>query len=78
MLIEKRLKDIICQFDKCEITKVTPEASLTDDLGLDSLDLLELVITVEDEFDIEISEKEAEKIFTYQDALEFIENKMNF
>ena len=53
--------------------KVTREASFKDDLGADSLDIAELVMELEDEFDMEIPDEEAEKINTVGDALDFID-----
>tara|TARA_B100000073_G_C23317128_1_gene405202 strand:- start:219 stop:455 length:237 start_codon:yes stop_codon:yes gene_type:complete len=55
---------------------VSPEASFSDDLGADSLDVVELIMEFEKEFDIEISDDEAEKIGTVQDAIKYIEGKV--
>ena len=55
---------------------VSPEASFSDDLGADSLDVVELIMEFEKEFDIEISDDEAEKIATVQDAIKYIEGKL--
>tara|TARA_B100000287_G_scaffold327370_1_gene311804 strand:+ start:43 stop:279 length:237 start_codon:yes stop_codon:yes gene_type:complete len=55
---------------------VSPEASFSDDLGADSLDVVELIMEFEKEFDIEISDDEAEKIATVQDAINYIEGKV--
>tara|TARA_Y100000739_G_scaffold63557_1_gene52558 strand:- start:394 stop:630 length:237 start_codon:yes stop_codon:yes gene_type:complete len=55
---------------------VSPEASFSDDLGADSLDVVELVMEFEKEFDIEISDDEAEKITTVQDTIKYIEGKL--
>ena len=55
---------------------VSPEASFSDDLGADSLDVVELIMEFEKEFDIEISDDEAEKIATVQDAIKYIEGKV--
>ena len=52
--------------------KVTPQASFIDDLGIDSLDVVELVMALEDEFGVEIPDDEAEKIRTVQDAISYI------
>ncbi len=73
MSIENRVKVIIA--DKLGIKEelIVPEASFVDDLGADSLDLVELIMTIEEEFDVEISDEEAEKIATYKDALEYIQ-----
>ena len=72
MSIENKIKKIIA--DKLAINEeeVLPEASFADDLGADSLDLVELIMSIEEEFDVEISDDDAEKIATYKDALEYI------
>jgi len=56
--------------------KVTLEASFKDDLGADSLDVVELVMELEDEFDMEISDDDAEKISTVGDAVKYIESNV--
>lgn len=56
--------------------EVTPEASFIDDLGADSLDVVELVMAFENEFDIEIPDEDAEKIKTVQDAVDYIEENL--
>ncbi|MBD7907162.1 acyl carrier protein [Sporosarcina sp. BI001-red] len=56
-------------------SEVKPEASFTDDLGADSLDVVELVMELEDEFDMEISDDDAEKISTVGSAVSYIEEK---
>lgn len=53
-----------------------PEASFVDDLGADSLDTVELVMALEDEFDCEISDEEAEKITTIQQAIDYVEERV--
>ncbi|MBD7983499.1 acyl carrier protein [Sporosarcina sp. Sa2YVA2] len=60
-----------------DVSEVKPEASFRDDLGADSLDVVELVMELEDEFDMEISDDDAEKIGTVGDAVKFIEEKVN-
>ncbi|CCQ92367.1 acyl carrier protein [[Clostridium] ultunense Esp] len=67
-----KIQDIIADRLGVEKEKVTPEASFKDDLGADSLDLVELVMELEDEFDMEISDEDAEKIATVGDVLEYI------
>ncbi|HID70295.1 MAG TPA: acyl carrier protein [Desulfobacterales bacterium] len=54
--------------------KVVPGASFVDDLGADSLDLVELIMAMEEEFDVEIPDEEAEKIATVQNAIDFVNN----
>lgn len=55
--------------------EVKPEASFVDDLGADSLDLTELIMAMEEEFDIEIADDDAQKILKVQDAIDYIENR---
>lgn len=70
--IEKRVKDIVAEQLGVDEAQVTNEASFTEDLGADSLDTVELVMALEEEFDIEISDEDAEKIHTVQDAVDYI------
>lgn len=56
-----------------DVEEVTPEASFIDDLGADSLDTVELVMALEEEFDLEIPDEDAEKITTVGDAIKYIE-----
>ncbi|SOC35461.1 acyl carrier protein [Ureibacillus acetophenoni] len=58
-------------------SEVKVEASFREDLGADSLDVVELVMELEDEFDMEISDEDAEKIATVGDAIKYIEGKLN-
>ena len=71
---EEVRKIIINQLDISE-EEVTPEASFTDDLGADSLDLVELVMAMEEKFDIDIPDEDAENITTVQKALDYIDNQ---
>jgi acyl carrier protein len=70
--IDKRVKEIIAEQLGVDEAQVTGEASFMDDLGADSLDTVELVMALEEEFDIEISDEDAEKIQTVQDAIDYI------
>ena len=70
--IEKRVKDIVAEQLGVDEAQVTSDASFTEDLGADSLDTVELVMALEEEFDIEISDEDAEKIHTVQDAVDYI------
>ena len=70
-----RVKEIIVDQLDVEEAKVTMEASFRDDLEADSLDVVELVMELEDQFDIEIADEEAEKINTVGDAVNHINNK---
>ena len=73
--VSSKVKKMVADHLGLEETKVTEEASFTDDLGADSLDTVELVMAFEEEFGSEISDSEAEKILTVGDAIKFIENK---
>lgn len=70
----ERVKKIIVDRLEVDEDKVTPEASFKDDLGADSLDVVELVMELEDEFDMEISDEDAEKIVTVGDVVEYIKS----
>ena len=70
--IGKRVKEIIAEQLGVEESTVVPGASFMDDLGADSLDTVELVMALEEEFDIEIPDEDAEKIQTVNDAIEYI------
>lgn len=73
--VEFRVKKIMIEHLSVEENEVTPDASIIDDLGADSLDVVELTMTYEEEFGIEIFDDEAEKINTVQDAINLIEKK---
>lgn len=70
MSIEERVKKIIVEQLGVKEEDVKPEASFVEDLGADSLDTVELVMALEEEFDIEIPDEEAEKITTVQSAID--------
>jgi acyl carrier protein len=74
--IEERVKKIVVEQLEVKEEEVTASASFVDDLRADSLDTVELVMALEEEFDIEIPDEEAEKIATVQDAVEHITNFM--
>ena len=75
MGIEDRVKEIIVEQLGVSEDEVVPEASFIDDLGADSLDIVELVMAMEEEFDMEIPDEDAEKIQTIQDAINYIKQK---
>lgn len=75
MVFDKVKKIIVDQLD-VEEDKVTEAASITDDLGADSLDVVDLVMSFEEEFDIEIPDVQVEKIKTVGDIVKFIEEKV--
>jgi acyl carrier protein len=70
--IEEKVIDIIVDKLGVERAEVTPEAVFVDDLGADSLDLVELIMAMEEEFGMEIADEEAEKLRTVQDVISFI------
>ena len=72
MPIEDKVKKIIADKLSVDLGEVVPEASLVDDLGADSLDLVELVMSMEEEFDIEVPDEAAEKMLTVKDAIDYI------
>ncbi|MGC8667036.1 MAG: acyl carrier protein [Chthonomonadales bacterium] len=71
----ERVKKVIVEQLDVSPEEVTPEASFVEDLGADSLDVVELVMGLEEEFDIEIPDDDAEKITRVQDAVKYIEEK---
>ncbi|RLB26540.1 MAG: acyl carrier protein [Deltaproteobacteria bacterium] len=73
MSVEEKIKKIICEQLEVSEEDVVPEASFVDDLGADSLDQVELIMAMEEEFDISISDEDAEKIITVRNAIEYIE-----
>jgi acyl carrier protein len=72
--IEKRVKKIIAEQLGVKEEQITPQASFVDDLGADSLDIVELVMALEEEFECEIPDEEAEKITTVKQAIDYIES----
>ena len=71
--VEEKVKKIICEQLNVSESDVVPEASFVDDLGADSLDQVELIMAMEEEFDVSIPDEDAEKIATVQDAVSHIE-----
>lgn len=71
--VEERVRKIVVEQLGVSEEQVTPEASFVDDLGADSLDTVELVMALEEEFDTEIPDEDAEKITTVKQAIGFIE-----
>jgi acyl carrier protein len=74
MAVAEKVKSIIVEQLGVDEEEVTLEASFTDDLGADSLDIVELVMAFEEEFGIEIPDEEAEKISNVREAVEYIQN----
>ncbi len=72
MSIEDKVKKIIADKLSVDLEELVPEASFVDDLGADSLDLVELVMSMEEEFDIDISDEDAERMASVKDAINYI------
>ena len=71
--VEAKVKEIICEQLGVGEDEVTTDASFIEDLGADSLDIVELVMALEEEYDLEITDEEAEKIRTVQDVISYID-----
>ena len=72
MSVEDKVKKIIADKLSVDLEEVVPEASFVDDLGADSLDLVELIMSMEEEFDMDISDEDAESLVTVKDAINYI------
>ena len=72
---EEKMVEIIAKQLSVDKSKVVPEASFVDDLGADSLDLVELVMAMEEEFGMEIADEDAEKLQTVQDAINYVKER---
>ncbi|MCP3876071.1 MAG: acyl carrier protein [Desulfobacteraceae bacterium] len=76
MTVETKVRKVIAQkIPELDIEDIIPEASLIEDLGADSLTIVELVMSMEEIFEIEIDDEDAEKLITVQDAIDFIKSK---
>ncbi len=76
MTVETKVKKVIAEkIPDIDIEDIVPEASLIEDLGADSLTIVELVMSMEEIFEIEIDDDDAEKLLTVQDAIDFIKAK---
>ena len=75
MAVTDKVKSIIAEQLGVKIEEVTPEASFIDDLGADSLDTVELIMALEEEFNLEIPDEDAEKMTKVSDAIKYIEDK---
>ena len=70
--IFKTMQDLIAEQFAIDTDEISMESSFVDDLGADSVDLVELIMAMEEEFDVEIPDEEAEKIVTVQNAIDFV------
>ena len=77
MAVQDKVKSIIAEQLGVKPEEVTPQASFVDDLGADSLDTVELVMALEEEFECEIPDEEAEKITTVQQAIDYVTAQLN-
>ncbi len=76
MTVETKVKKIIAEkLSDVDIEDIVPEASLVDDLGADSLAIVELIMSMEEIFDIDIDDEDAEKLITVKDAIDYIKSK---
>ena len=75
MAVEEKIKSIIAEQLGVKVDEVTPQASFIDDLGADSLDTVELIMALEEEFSVEIPDEDAEKMTTVGDAIKYIDEK---
>ena len=73
--IAERIKSIIVEQLGVSMEEVTPQASFIEDLGADSLDIVELIMALEEEYDMEIPDEDAEKIQTVEDVISYVQSK---
>ena len=73
----EKLQGIIAEVLNVDADEITPDTTFVDDLGADSLDVFQIIMGIEEEFDIEIQNEDAEKIVTVSDAVEQIKNALN-
>ena len=76
MALQERVAEIIVEQLGVSAGEVSPEASFIDDLGADSLDIVELIMAMEEEFDVEIPDDDAEKMQTIGDAINYLKSKL--
>lgn len=77
MSVEEQVKKIIMEQLGVTAEEVKPEASFVEDLGADSLDLTELIMAMEEAFDVEIADDDAQKILKVEDAISYVQNHTN-
>lgn len=73
----EKIQKIIAEVLNIEISEIKPDTSFVDDLGADSLDVFQIIMAIEEEFDIQIDNEEIENIIIVNDAVEQIKNKVN-
>ena len=74
--VQKKLKEILVDRLNAEEDQIKPEASFVEDLGADSLDIVELIMGIEEEFDIEIPDEDDEKLTTVGEAMQYVKTKL--
>lgn len=74
--VQAKLKDIVIDRLNAEEDQIQPEASFVEDLGADSLDIVELIMGIEEEFDIEIPDEDAEKLTSVGEAMAYVQGKL--
>ena len=74
--VQAKLKEIVIDRLNAEEEQIKPEASFVEDLGADSLDIVELIMGIEEEFDIEIPDEDAEKLTTVGEAMSYVKTKL--
>lgn len=74
--VQNKLKEIVMDRLNAEEDQIKPEASFVEDLGADSLDIVELIMGIEEEFDIEIPDEDAEKLTTVGEAMAYVKTKL--
>lgn len=74
--VQAKLKEIVMDRLNAEEDQIKPEASFVEDLGADSLDIVELIMGIEEEFDIEIPDEDAEKLTTVGEAMDYVKSKL--
>lgn len=72
-----RIKKVVAEILDIEENKITQETSFADDLNIDSLDSVEFIMALEEQFEIEIPDEDAEKILTVKDAVEYVNEKLS-
>ena len=75
-MVFEKVKEMLCEQLDVEEDKVTLEASIVDDLGADSLDVVDLIMSLEEEFDVEVPDEDVEGMKTVGDIVKYIENKI--
>lgn len=74
--IEKVIKKIIAEQLGMDVEEIRNDLSYVDDLGADSLDIVELIMSLEEEFEVEVPDEDAEKLLTVQDTLDYVQQKI--